>query len=320
MKFSSLLAILAAACLLGTHATTSHAQSAPTQEYTASINGATIAYTITGGGGDTVLLIHGYPLNGNLFEKQREALSGSYRVITVDLRGFGDSVAPDSNASIQIYANDVLALMDQLGISQAIIGGHSMGGAVTVQLYQMAPTRFLGMILNDAAVMPPPVAEQYMWLGFVEQAPMTQASGLLPLLVPNFLTGATRTTRPGLVQKVSQQIDAASLNGLIGGAHALQTRPDYSALFAQIAVPVLLLYGQEDTLTPVEQAMMLHTLLPQSKLVIVAGASHAVVREQPGAANTAILHWLGKHFGAGGTTQAAAADNARTEIVTPTND
>ncbi len=307
MKKRFFLPLLAAACFLALGANNAVAQNQGTQQFTASINGATIAYTITGASGTPIVLIHGYPLDGDLFERQRQALSATNEIITVDLRGFGKSIAPDSNGTIDIYANDVLALLDQLNIQQAIIGGHSMGGAVTLRMYQLAPQRFLGMILNDAAAMPPPVAEQFMWRGYQRQATEMGANVLfIPLLLPEFLTGATRATHPALVAQVSDQVRAASLNGLIGGAHALQTRPDFTSEFATITVPTLLLWGQEDSLTPMEQAQMLNSEIPHPTLVIIPGASHGVIREASGKANAAISSWLASNFG-GTATPAHAA-------------
>lgn len=291
----SLLPLLAASLLsLGAFS----AQAQTTQRYTAAINGAQIAYTITGDAAETLLLIHGYPLNGELFAKQRKGLSARFRVVTVDLRGFGDSVAPDNQGTIDLYAQDVLALMDQLGIAQAVIGGHSMGGAVTLRLYELAPTRFRAMILNDAAAFAPPVVEQNMWIGYQQQAPVLGGASLVPLLLPEFLTGADRNSRPGLVQKVSEQILAASVNGLVGGAHALQTRPSFSTTFPTITVPTLIIYGEEDSLTPMEQAKRLNVAITGSELVIVPGATHGVIREQPGVANKAILDWTARHLDA----------------------
>ena len=169
-----LLSFLLGVCLSGAGVRNARGQDGVTQQFTTTINGAQIAYTVTGSGGTAIVLIHGYPLNGDLFARQRHALSASYKVITIDLRGFGKSVAPDDQGSIAQYASDVLALMDQLNIQQAIIGGHSMGGAITLELYQMVPTRFLGMILNDAAAFPPSIVEQNMWQGYQQQA---QAGG-----------------------------------------------------------------------------------------------------------------------------------------------
>lgn len=285
-------------CLAGVGgAATLRAQDQGTQRFTAAVNGAQIAYSVTGANGPTVVLIHGYPLNGDLFEKQRRALSAaSFRVITVDLRGFGGSVAPDEQGSVDLYADDVLALMNQLGIGRAIIGGHSLGGAITLRLYQRAPERFLGMILNDAAAFPPPVVEQFTWRGYQQQARELDPSSFVPLLLPEFLTGATRDTRPNVVAKVQNQILAASRNGLVGGARALETRPDLRLVLFNVTVPTLILEGQEDSLTPMEQAATLNRAIPGSTLVVVPGASHGVIREAAAAANAAILDWLGRSF------------------------
>ena len=93
------------------------------------MNGAHIAYTAVGRGAP-ILLLHGYPLSGELFARNRDALAAAgYRVITLDHRGFGNSTAPEGESGpIQTYARDALAVMDQLGVQKAIIGGISMGG------------------------------------------------------------------------------------------------------------------------------------------------------------------------------------------------
>ena len=268
----------------------------PTRRYTAQINGATISYTITGRG-EPLVLIHGYPLNGDLFDRQRQLLSLGFRVITLDLRGFGRSVAPDDAGSIDLYAQDVIGLLNLLNIQQAIIGGHSMGGAVTLRLYQIAPQRFRGMILNDPAAFPPPTVEQFLWRGYQQQSREQGAASLVPLLLPEFLTGKTRNERPELVTEVTNLILAASVNGLVGGARALETRPDFRPLFPTIAVPVLLLYGEEDSLTPMEQGRMLRQMIPNSELAIVRGATHGVIREEPLISNFIITSWANRNFG-----------------------
>ena len=99
-----------------------------------------------------------------------------------------------------------------------------------------------------------------------------------------------------MVAAVTDQIKAASTNGLIGGAHALQTRPDFTSLFSTIAVPTLILYGQEDSLTPMEQAKKLHTMISGSQLTIIPGATHGVIREAATEANAVILSWLSSNF------------------------
>ena len=159
-------------------------------------------------------------------------------------------------------------------------------------MYQIQPTRIQAILLNDPAALPPPITEQYTWRGYAAESAMYGSDPLIPSLLPQFLTGFDRATKPDLVIDVSNLILAASSNGLIGGADALAKRPDFTALFPTISVPVLLLYGQEDPLTPIEQANQLGAVIPLSTLVVVPKASHAVIREKSEAANGAILSWL----------------------------
>lgn len=289
---SRLLPLVAAASFLTAGAPAVHAADHGDQQFTAAINGAQIAYTITGDSGLPILLIHGYPLDGNLFAKQRRVLGANYRVITVDLRGFGKSVAPDAQGSVDLYANDMLALIAQLNLGPMVVGGHSLGGAIALRMYQLDPTVFFGLILNDAAAFPPTTAEQFMWRGYQQQATESGATSFVSPLIPEFLTGNTRQNRPTPGAEVTSQILGASVNALVGGAHALETRPDFRQVFSTISVPTLLLYGQEDSLTPMEQAKTLNSAIAGSKLVIIPNASHGVIRERAGLSNAAILEWL----------------------------
>lgn len=289
--FLSVIALLLT--LVG--AVAAHAQH-PAEGQFADINGARIFYTVTGQG-EPMVLIHGYPLNGNLFAKQREELSQRFQVITLDLRGFGQSVAPDERGSISIYARDVLALLDTLGIQQAIIGGHSMGGIITLEIYRRAPERFKGMLLIDPAAAPPPIVEQFLWRGYARQSRELGVESLLPLLLPEFLTGNTRQNKPEMVAAVSDLIRQASLNGLVGGARALRTRPDLTGVLPTITVPTLLLYGEEDSLTPIEQGKMLQAAIPNSELAIISNASHGAIMERAQRANNIILRWAAQTLG-----------------------
>src|SRR5215203_2748589 len=93
------------------------------------VNNIQIAFDDTGSG-SPVILLHGFPFNRTLWREQVSALSSAHRVITPDLRGFGESDVAESPATMTSMAEDVAALMDSLGIHQAIIGGLSMGGYV----------------------------------------------------------------------------------------------------------------------------------------------------------------------------------------------
>lgn len=252
------------------------------------VNGARIFYTSTGSGVPLVL-IHGYPLSGDLFTLQRPALTGVFRVITIDLRGFGRSIAPDSTASVELYASDVIAVMDALGISSAVVGGHSLGGMISLNLYSRIPQRVLGLVLLDTTAAPPPIVEQMMWRGYAEQAVAGGVESLLPLQLPEMFTGKARVERPGYLAALATIIRQASLNGLVGGATALAERPDLRPILPTIAVPTLVAVGREDSLTPLEVSQSMEAAIPNAALVVVPDASHAAVAERADVINAAIL-------------------------------
>jgi pimeloyl-ACP methyl ester carboxylesterase len=190
------------------------------------VDGAHIFYQVAGQG-TPLLLIHGFPLSGQLYQFQLAGLSGQFQVITPDLRGFGKSTAPDANASIETYAHDMLALLDHLGIQTAIVGGHSMGGQITLEMYREAPERFAGMLLIDTNPMAASFVEQGEWPGFGKQAATNGVPSIVPIVEPQLLTGFTRAVETTKTTTMADILAEASVNGVVGGGQALATRPDY---------------------------------------------------------------------------------------------
>ncbi|UQN08038.1 alpha/beta fold hydrolase [Deinococcus sp. QL22] len=264
----------------------------PRQEGMLDVNGAQIHY-VSVGTGIPMLLLHGYPLSGELFARNRDALAAAdYRVITIDHRGYGQSVAPASDAgSLKTYALDALAVMDQLNVPQAIIGGMSMGGPITFEMWRTAPGRFLGMILIDTLANPAGIVEQNIWKGMAQKASTFGPQSLAPELLKDMLTGDTRARRPADALFLTGIVSQASVAGDVAGATVLATRPDSIPTLKTITVPTLILEGLEDTVYPPEFSVKMQQNIAGSKLVIVPGAAHAAIYEKAGAMNAAIIAW-----------------------------
>jgi 3-oxoadipate enol-lactonase len=212
-------------------------------------------------------------------------------VITPDLRGFGKSQAPDENASIQTYASDMLALLNHLGIQTAIIGGHSMGGQVTLEMYRQAPERFAGMLLIDTNPMAASFVEKGEWRGYRRQGQNDGVSSIVPIIEPQLLTGVTRARDNAKTTTLADILAEASVNGVLGGGEALATRPDFTGLLGSISVPTLVLVGLEDPVYAFPVSQMTKAAIPNAQLAVILGASHASIFEQPELANNAILTW-----------------------------
>src|SRR5438128_4008499 len=114
-----------------------------------SVGSSEIVYE-THGSGPAVVLLHGYPFNRSMWREQVEALKDDYRVITPDLRGLGESSArEDSQATVDVVAEDVAALLDELEIKRIVLGGLSMGGYVAFAFYRRFFTRVRALVLAD---------------------------------------------------------------------------------------------------------------------------------------------------------------------------
>ncbi len=262
------------------------------QEGMLEVNGAKIHY-VSQGSGTPMLLLHGYPLSGELFSRNRDALANAgYRVITIDHRGYGQSMAPESDpGSIQTYAKDALNVMDQLNVPSAIIGGMSMGGPIVFEMYRMAPERFKAMLLIDTIANPANGVEQALWSGMAQKAVTYGPQSLVGELLKDMLSGDTRLHKPGDVKFLSDIVKQASIAGDVAGARALSERPDSLPTLKTITVPTLILEGVEDTVYPPPFAMKMQQNIALSKLVLIPGAAHAAIYENAPFANRAILAW-----------------------------
>src|SRR4051812_41580832 len=96
-----------------------------------------------------VVFIHGFPFNKSMWHMQSEALKSNYRVISYDIRGFGDSTSPFNNHSLETLTGDLIQLMDKLLLKKVTLCGLSMGGYIALNAVEKYSTRFNGVILCD---------------------------------------------------------------------------------------------------------------------------------------------------------------------------
>ncbi len=256
------------------------------------VNGARI-HVVLQGQGQPVLLVHGYPLSGELFARNRAALSRNHQVITMDLRGFGKSTAPANDAgSLQTYAKDALGVLDALKVQKAVIGGMSMGGPIVFEMYREAPERFSGMILIDTIANPASIVEQHIWKGMAQKAVTFGPQSLVGELLKDMLTGQTRMNMPQQAAFLGSIVKQATVAADVAGAMVLANRPDSLPTLKTITVPTLIIEGLEDTVYPPEISMKMQQNIAGSRLVIIPGAAHAATYEKAAAVNAAMLSFL----------------------------
>lgn len=251
-----------------------------------------------------VVLIHGTAAWSQLWWRTTDALAAAgFRVIALDLPPFGFSDRPGTYTRSDQAAriDDVLA---QLGISKAVIVGHSFGAGAATEYALRFPGRVRGLILVDAALgltAPPSDAPALLGPKWVREL-------LVSLTVTNPL--ATRTLLSQLIAKkeAADPQTIAILQAPLTLRHSTADIADWLLYFtgadrearsadrksiAGIAVPMALLWGDSDTVTPLAQANDLQQLVPGAKLTVLPGLGHIPQIEDPPAFNRALLAALG---------------------------
>lgn len=228
------------------------------------------------GSGPVLVLVHAFPLDRRMWVATAQALAQHCRVIAPDMRGFGGSDL--AGGSIAAMADDVAALLDQLGIERATVGGLSMGGYVSLAFAARHKERLERLILADTrAAADSDVARA----GRADALALVDAQGV-PALVERQLfallsSGASETVR-AKVRSIGNEQQPA---GVKAGICALRDRPDRQNDLSAIACPTLVLSGTEDKIsTPAEMADMA-SAIPGSRLVEIGAAGHLSNLENP---------------------------------------
>jgi pimeloyl-ACP methyl ester carboxylesterase len=227
------------------------------------------------GEGTPVVWIHGYPLASSIFEHQL-AIRG-VRHVMPDLPGFGQSRPDGGTLSIDDYAHRMLDLLDQRGLEKAVFAGLSMGGYICLAIARIAPERMRGLVLIDTRET---ADTEEARKGRYESIEKVKKEGVQPIvesMLPKMLTpGAPREMK----ERVREIMSSSSPEGVITALRAIATRPDSSGVLPKIVVPVLIVVGEQDTITPPSDAERMQSRIAGARLVRIANAAHLSNYEQ----------------------------------------
>lgn len=247
------------------------------------------------GPGPVVALLHGFPLDRTMWESQLTTLGSMYRVIAPDLRGHGETAAPDGIYPIEDMAGDVIELLDALKINEPIVlGGLSMGGYVALALAVRHPKRLRGLMLFDtrAGADTPEAAR-----GREEAARKVEAAGsaepVVTSLLPKLFSPVTRERRPDLIARAEARMLRTPARAVAGALRGMAARPDRTGDLGRISVPTLVMVGADDALTPPAESRIMAEAIPNAELVEIPDAGHLAPLENPEPVNAAILRFLG---------------------------
>lgn len=257
----------------------------------ARINGIDLAYSDEGKG-LPIIFLHAFPLNRTMWEPQAAELKDRYRVITIDLRGHGESDAPLWRYTLDQFADDIKSLVDHLAISQATFVGLSMGGYILFALYRTYPALFHALVLADTRATADTPDAKAARFSMAQIAYRRGAEAVAELMLPKLLGPFSLEHRQELQDQLRGMITANQISGIVGDLMAMEERPDSTPLLKTITFPTLVLVGQDDVASPPDEVQRMAEQIPGARFEIIPQAGHMSNMENPAAFNAALANFL----------------------------
>lgn len=241
------------------------------------------------GEGTPLLLLHGFPFTSQSFAPQLVNPPKGVRLLVPDHRGFGKSGSGVGISTMEALAEDALALLDELKIDSALVGGVSMGGYVAIALTRMDPGRVRGLVLIDTQSTPDDEAGKAKREATAQDVEKNGVDGLVDGMLPKLLWAEAT---PALRTAVETMMRAQNPAAVAAAARGMATRTDGKDILSRFSGPCAVIVGEHDTITPVEKAKQLQALVADSSLDVIAGAAHLPNLEQPAAFAAALERFL----------------------------
>jgi len=249
---------------------------------TVNVNNLGISYTDENTSmAQSIIFIHGFPLNKSMWENQAKNLKETHRVITYDIRGHGNTNNGGEKYSIELFVNDLIGLMDALNIEKTILCGLSMGGYIALKAITEYPNRFKAVILCDTnctADSPETIANRKRNVEIIETGTVGKYADES---LKKFFTANSLTENKTIAELVRDMIIETSKSSICKTLLALAEREETCSKLIGIKVPALILVGREDQVTPPDAAKLMHESIKSSTLHIIEHAGHLSNLEQP---------------------------------------
>ncbi len=244
------------------------------------------------GNGSPLLLLHGFPFSSAIWSEVAGRIQDAARVVAPDLRGHGRSDKPEGPYTMDVLAQDVLALADALGLQKFVLGGHSMGGYVAFRVVVRAPDRLEGLVLVGTRAEGDSEEAKARRRAAIERIQREGKSGFLDEFLAGLLSDRARRDRPQIVEQLRTVTHAVPEHVLVRCLEGMRERPDSREVLARVAVPTLVVVGAADRVTPPETARAMAEALPRARLVIVPDVGHLPMLEAPEATAAAVRDFL----------------------------
>ena len=244
-------------------------------QFRARVGQADVAIQFTDvGDGPAILLVHGFPLDGRIWDDVVPILAGNYRLIVPDLPGFGRSAIEPNTFTMELLAASLDRLMDSLSLDTAVCVGLSMGGYVIQTLARQFPQRVRGLSLVDTRANADDDAGRAARDKMIELVRAQGTSGVVEQMLPKMLAPQTQASAPIIVARLKGLMLDQSPLTIAAACAAMRDRRDFNGALATLACPLQIIVGEADAIAPLSVATAMHDATKGSRLDVIEGAGH----------------------------------------------
>ena len=240
---------------------------------TKTVNGIKINYEQKGEG-DLIVLLHGWGSNIKLFANLIDLLSKKYKVVAMDMPGFGESAEPPSAWCVDDYVDFVIDFLKDYNTDKVMLLGHSFGGRVIIKMNSRKnlPFKITKVILVDSAgILPPKSNKKSFRTYYYKAGKAVLSTAIAQKLAPDALEN---------FRKKMGSADYAAASPLMRQVLVKVVNEDLEPLLPNIKCPTLLVWGVNDTATPLSDGEKMEKLIPDAGLVKLENAGHYSFLEQ----------------------------------------
>lgn len=239
-----------------------------------------------------IIFIHGFPYDHTMWKKQINVFSNKYYCVSYDIRGFGESVNFDGQHTMEMFVDDLKIIIEEMNLDKPVICGLSMGGYISLRAIERFQGKLFAAILCDTRSQADDNQGKLKRASAIKRINSQEHKEFVKDFITNCFSDSFKLNHSDELQSIISYSQNFSPTGLKGGLLAMLSRTDTTSFLEKIEIPVLLICGQNDTLTPPSVMKEMYHKIKNSEFVEIINAGHISPIENPDDVNSAIAKFL----------------------------
>ncbi len=239
-----------------------------------------------------IIFVHGFPYNSSMWAQQIKRLKETNYCITYDVRGLGETPPGDGQFTIEMFVDDLLAVIDGLDLHNPVIVGFSMGGYIALRAIEREPERFRALILCDTKAEADDDEGRLKRANAISLINREGVEQFASDFVPIAFSDEAPNKIPETYNVLLERAQAESPIGVKGCLLAMAARTDTTHVLGEIQIPTLLLVGENDAITPPAVMQQMQEKIEGAEMIMVPEAGHMSPVENPDVVTQGIEEFL----------------------------